>query len=469
MKFLKALVCCSLLFVLLTSAKTLCFADAPPPAARGVILFIGDGMGLNVVRAAEIYSQAIHKEPLIFNELPIRGVTITRSANSEVTDSAAAITALMSGKKTNNGRLNILPDDTIAYTIPKAAREKGLSIGVVSTTRLTHATPAGVYGHAASRNDEQLIADQFLDLAPEAGLAGGLQYFTPPTASKKSKRTDQRDIVAQAKQKGYTFVSNASELQALDVDKVQKLLGLFSNSHMCYEIDRLNEAACTEQPSLAEMTRAALAVVSKNPKGFFVMVEGGRIDHACHAHDIAAAIHDVIAFDKAVKTALDFQKGHPDVLIIVTADHETGGLGLGRGVEYALDITSLKPIKSSIEVLNKKYARNHGALDALLNAKGFELDEREKRLLISQKEAENMQGSNPLLLHGTLDRYVGSWFGYALSEIISARSKVGWTTFVHTADPVITYAAGPGERDFLGTYDNTDIAKKIFKALGLNQ
>ncbi len=300
-------------------------------------------------------------------------------------------------------------------------------------------------------------------------MAGGLQYFTPPTQSKKSKRTDQTDIVAQARQKGYTFISNASELQALDLENVKKVLGLFSNSHMCYEIDRLNEPACKTQPSLAEMTRVALAVVSKNPKGFFVMVEGGRIDHACHAHDIAAAIHDVIAFDKAVRTALDFQKSHPDVLIIVTADHETGGLGLGRGVEYALDITSLRPIKSSIELLNKKHAQNPHALDALLKAKGFELDEREKQLLINQKEAKDMLGANPLLLHGTLDRYVGSWFAYALSEIISARSKVGWTSFVHTADPVITYAIGPGERDFLGTYDNTDIARKIFKALDLNE
>ncbi len=142
MKFLKTLVCFCVLFVLLASAATLSFADTNSHA-RGVILFIGDGMGLNVVRAAEIYAQAVNKEPLIFDALPIRGVTITRSANSEVTDSAAAITALMSGKKTNNGRLNILPDHTVAYTIPKAAREKGLSIGVVSTTRLTHATPGG--------------------------------------------------------------------------------------------------------------------------------------------------------------------------------------------------------------------------------------------------------------------------------------------------------------------------------------
>lgn len=457
-------------FVSMLIAFSAIFSSAyPVNQVKGVILFIGDGMGLNVVRGAEIYCQQVNHQPLFLNTIQVRGITNTSSANSEVTDSAAAVTALMSGQKTDNGRLNVLRDNQKAYTIPEAAREKGLSIGVVSSTRLTHATPAGIYGHAVSRDQEQLIADQFLDLAPDAALAGGLCYFVPSAVSKKSKRTDQRDIVSEAKQQNYTFVSTAEQLRSLDVTTVQKILGLFSDSHMNYEIDRINEASCKDQPSLAEMTQVALEVVNKNPRGFFVMVEGGRIDHACHAHDIAAAIHDVIAFDNAVKVALDFQRKHPDILIIVTADHETGGLSLGRGTEYALDIMSLKSIKSSIELLNRKYVQNRNAVDALLKVNGLELDDREKQILVNQPKEKDIGGLSVLGLHGTLDKYVGSWFGYALSEIVSDRAKVGWTSFVHTADPVITYAVGPKDRDFLGTYDNTDIAKKISRVLDLNQ
>ena len=468
MKALRVLVCFFVVSILLALPWSALVAGSTTHA-KGVVLFIGDGMGLNAVKAAEIYSNEASRQPLSFSQIKIKGITYTRSANSEVTDSAAAITALMSGEKTYNGRLNILPNDQGVYTIPKRAREKGLSLGVVSTTRLTHATPAGTYSQAMSRDQEQLIADQFLHLAPDVALAGGLQYFQPSTVSKKSKRTDQRDLVFEAKKAGYTFVSTASQLQALDASNVKKLLGLFSNSHMSYEIDRINDPSFKDQPSLAQMTQAALRVVSKNPKGFFLMVEGGRIDHACHSHDIAAAIHEVIAFDNAVKAALEFQKTHPNVLIIVTADHETGGLGLGRGTEYALDILSIKPIRKSIESMSKKFSENPQALDALLRASGFELNEKEKQMLLNQSFEKRIPTGGLLGLHGTINNYVGSWFGYALSEIISVRAKVGWTSFVHTADPVVTYAIGPSDIEFLGNYDNTEVARKIFMTLGLNQ
>jgi alkaline phosphatase len=427
-------------------------------------------MGLNITTAADIYSKVVYGRTLFPNNIAVRGTTSTRSADSEVTDSAAAATALLSGYKTNNHRLNVLPDNRKVLTVPQTAREKGLAVGVVSTTRLTHATPAAMYGHSVSRDNEQLLADQFLGIAPEVAFAGGLQYFVPSTVSKKSKRTDQRDIIAEARQVGYTFVSTVDQLRSTNMASVQKILGLFSDSHMSYEIDRLNEASSRNQPSLAEMTKAALDVLKRNPRGFFLMIEGGRIDHACHGHDIKAAIYDVIAFNNAVEVALEFQKAHPDVLIIVTADHETGGLALGRGTEYGLDLLALKPIRTSIELLNKKYAKaGSKSLDELLKASGFALTEQEKGLVMKQPLDTKPQASDELRSHGAIDRYVGSWLGYALSKIESDRAKIGWTSFVHTAAPIITYAVGPGEKYFAGTHDNTDIAKNIFRILGLEQ
>jgi len=442
----------------------------PLPEAKSVILFIGDGMGLNITAAADMYSKKFYGRPLFWTRISTRGITETRSANSEVTDSAAAATALISGHKTNNQRLNVLPDNRRVFTIPQAAKEKGLSVGVVSTTRLTHATPAAVYGHSVSRNDEQLLADQFLKLAPDVALGGGLQYFVPAAASKDSKRTDERNVVSEAQQAGYTYVSNAHQLLSTNTDNTQRLLGLFSPSHMAYEIDRRNEPTSKEQPSLAQMTNTALQVLQKNPKGFFLVVEGGRIDHACHGHDLKAAIYDVIAFNDAIEVGLEFQKTHPDVLIIVTADHDTGGLALGRGAEYALDLMALKHIRTSIELLNKNVAKTgYKNLDEFLKSSGFDLTEQEKQFLMKHPLETKPESSDGLRSHGTVDRYVGSWLGYALSEIVSSRSKVGWTTFAHTASPVITYAIGPGEKLFAGTYDNTDIARKLFESLHLRQ
>ncbi len=214
------------------------------------------------------------------------------------------------------------------------------------------------------------------------------------------------------------------------------------------------------------MTRAALPILARNPKGFFVMIEGGRIDHACHSHDIKASICDTLAFDHAVRVALDFQKAHPDVLVLVTADHETGGLGLGRGVEYALDLPALQPIKNSLEYLTKHIEKQPSKLEEILKSGGFTLTESEQTL-VSQYPPET-KASAVLKPSGDpkkFDKYAYPWIGYALGLVENERAKIGWTSFAHTAQPVITYAVGPGAAEFSGGYDNTDIPKKMAKLL----
>jgi alkaline phosphatase len=438
------------------------------PQVKGIILLIGDGMGLNQVRSADIYSRQVLGKSLALDSIVTRGITTTYSANSEVTDSAAAATALYSGHKNNNGVINILPDGKYVNTIGEAAKKSGMSVGVISTARLTDATPAAVYSHAPRRNMEGLIAEQLSVFSPEVAMAGGLQYFIPK-GSNGSKRKDDKNLIKVMESKGYTYVKNASELRAVDPKKTDKLFGLFAKSHMAYELDRQNVPGLGNQPSLADMTDVAVKILGTNPKGFFVMIEGGRIDHACHAHDIKASIYDVLAFDDAVKVALDYQKTHHDVLVLVTADHETGGLGLGRGIEYALDLAALQPIKNSLEYLSKQIKKNPAKFEEIITAAGFDLTAKEKALLSAYPP-----GSSPDAIvelsgyHDKIKKYVFSQIHYALSSIESDRAKIGWTSFAHTAQPVITYAVGPGEKEFSGFYDNTDIAKKMAKLLRVN-
>lgn len=430
-----------------------------------IIVFIGDGMGLSLIRAADIYSNEALGKPLAINTIPTLGITFTRSLDSEITDSAAAATALFSGHKTVNGAVNVLPDGTRVGTIAHSAKEVGMSVGIVSTTRLTDATPAALYSHSIRRRDEQLIADQLFSFAPDVALSGGLQYFVPPNVLENSKRTDEKDWVEEFKKAGYTFLSNADELNAVKPGEVDRLIGLFAVSQMNYELDRRNMTRSQNQPSLADMTKAALSIVAKNPKGFFLMVEGGRIDHACHKHDLKAAICEMIAFDEAVDVALNFQKNHPDILVLVTADHETGGLGLGKGTDYALNLMALKPITTSLEYFNERFEKREAELDELLKASGFELTEKEMSFLLKHAPGKNPQpelGSNgPPKING----YVLSWVSYCLGLFESERAKVGWTSFAHTAQPVLTYAAGPGATEFSGSYDNTVIAQKMARLL----
>jgi alkaline phosphatase len=466
---MKTLRKCALVLIILALAgavNTVMAAQTESlPKAKGIILLIGDGMGINQVRSADLYAKHVLKESLAINSIRTRGITTTYSADSEVTDSSSAATALYTGYKINNSVLNILPDGKDLFTIGHAAKKSGLSVGVVTTTRITHATPAAVYSRSPHRDCEAYIAEQLPEFAPEVVLGGGKQYFMPQNAT-GSKRKDQANLIQTMESKGYYYVTKKGELSTL-YPETNKLFGLFANSHMDYALDRENEPGLADQPSLADMTKAALSILEKNPKGFFIMIEGGRIDHACHAHDIKASIYETLDFDSAVKVALEFQKTHPDILVLVTADHETGGLGLGRGTEYALAVESLKPIKNTLEYLNKKIKKDPAKTDDFIKAAGFELTEKEKGFLVKHSAGAPVTGIPELHDYPKVEKYVGSCVHYSLSCIESERCKIGWTSFGHTAQPVITCAVGPGESEFSGCYDNTDIAKKMAKLLGL--
>lgn len=273
-------------------------------------------MGISQVAAASIKSSGIDGR-LNMERMPVTGFLYTSCANALITDSAAAGTALATGHRTNGGVVSMSTEGETLYTILEASRDMGLSTGMVVTYPVTNATPATFASHVKSRSEETEIAAQYLKSGINVLLGGGKQFFLPQSCE-GSKRTDDRDLLAEAKKLGYTFVETKEELLNTETDY---LLGLF-------ELDRLSY---NPEPSLAEMTAKTLALLSRNEKGFFLMVEGSMIDRACHANDMDKAILQTVLFDKAVKAGLDFAMSNRETLIIVTADHETGGMGITGG------------------------------------------------------------------------------------------------------------------------------------------
>ena len=286
-------------------------SDAAPPAAAGkraVILFIGDGMGpLHIEAARRVGGE------LAMSRFPHRGRVVTASL-SGTTDSAAAATALASGVPTMNGAVGVDQDGGAVETLVERATSRGLATGVVTTATVSHATPAGFSAHQDSRADElDIAADQALRVRPDVLLGGGARFFT--------------DLVEPMRAAGYQVVGDAAGLAAADAPD-GRLLGLFADSHLAYTLDR---PADTGEPTLAAMALRAAEILDRDPDGFFLLVEGARIDMASHLGDLPRAIGETLAFDQAIAAVTAWAGGRDDVTILVTADHECGGLWLGEG------------------------------------------------------------------------------------------------------------------------------------------
>lgn len=275
---------------------------------RNVIFLIGDGMGVGQLSAAEYVNG---QESLSISSMPYKALVTTYSESAFVTDSAASGTALATGYKTNNGRISMSTSGETLTTVVEVAEENGASTGIVSNTRVTHATPACFMAHVSSRGMESTIASQVLDSGVDVVLGGGSTYF------------DSLDTSGA----GYTVVTSTDELHDFDSGKV---LGLFAPGYMSYDDYRDPDV----EPSLAEMTYKSIELLSHDPDGFFLMVEGGRIDHASHDNDFDATMSEVFAFDEAVLVALEYASSRNDTLVLVTADHETGGLMIVGGYDY---------------------------------------------------------------------------------------------------------------------------------------
>lgn len=282
---------------------------------KNVILMIGDGMGFTQIVATRTMVLGAQGR-LTIERLPVTGVIDNYAADNFVSGSAATATSLATGYKTNENMVSVLPDGTPAMTILEAAREKGLSTGLVATSTITHATPAAFAAHVTDRYSEVEIAGQLLESRINVLLGGGRALFKSGISGYKYKRTDGRDLVEEARKADYAYVETKDELMQLRAEN-DHVLGLFSDGYL------INQDS---EPTLAEMTDAALKILSQNEKGFFLMVEGSQIDWAGEDNDINYTIREQLHFDLAIRSAIRFAMDDEETLVVVTADHETGGM-----------------------------------------------------------------------------------------------------------------------------------------------
>ena len=458
-------------------------ATAQRGQAKYVFLFIGDGMAMSQISSTEIYTAArssrdINITRLGFTRLPVAGLTTTYDAGTFITDSASAVTAIATGNKTLSGVLNMDPGKTKSFkTIAEYAHETGMKVGVVSSVTLDHATPAGFFAKVPSRSNYYDIAVQMVQSGFEYFAGGGL-------LQPRGKNGDQADVIRMAANAGYTYVNTKTAFNALKpgTGKILAINAVLQDSgSMPYELDRKAEDLC-----LADYTRKGIELLSDNSAGFFMMVEGGKIDWACHANDAGAAIHDVIAFDNAVKAALDFAQAHPgETLVIITGDHETGGMTIGfAGTQYdtffdkvalqkksfiAFNNEVLSPYKKNIP---KDRAKLADLIPAIKDAFGLDyqaLSDFQKQQLefAFQRsigdEIERPVAEDQYLLYGGYEPLT-----VKITQIMNQTAGIGWTSYAHTGVPVSTFAFGVHQELFGGYYDNTDIFRKMASAMNLN-
>lgn len=443
--------------------------------AKYVFYFIGDGMGVNQVNGTEMYlaeqEGRIGVKPLLFTTFPAGTMATTFSATNSVTDSSAAGTALATGEKTYNGAVSMDDDKNVLSTVAERAKKAGRKVGIATSVSVDHATPAAFYAHQPNRSRYYEIA---LDL-PKTGFDfyAGSGFLKPTTTADKKEAPNVFPIIEEA---GYTIARGLDEYKEKAADAKKMILIQKEGAEpscLPYDIDH-EEGDLT----LPEITESAVSFLSKgNKKGFFLMVEGGKIDWACHSNDPVTVFEEVIDLDNAVRVAYEFYKKHPkETLIVVTADHETGGMGLGIG-KYELHLKSLLNQKQSQDLLSKAItdlrkdkagkASWNEIKDLLTEKMGFwkELPltwEQEKML---RDEYEQSFVKNKVVFEESLYSRTEP-LAAAARKVMSQIAMVGWTSSSHTAGYVPVFAIGAGADLFTGKMDNTEIPKRIAKAAG---
>ena len=450
----------------LTALFTLPAAEIKP--VKYVFLFIGDGMSIPQRMMAEEYSVRLGKGKLAINSMPCQAITTTRSATEFITDSAASGTAIACGEKTVNGCIGMdAARKNNLTSIAKVAKNAGRKVGIITSITINHATPAAFYANRSSRSNYYGIA---LDL-----VNSNFDYFGGGGAAKHDDKTSKLykgNIYELAAKANYTVAHGKEAISAIKPGS-GKVFAVGAASALPYAIDRTEN----DMP-LADFIRQATQLLD-NEKGFFIMTEGGRIDPVCHSNDAATVMNEIIDFDNAVKAAVLFAEKHPnETLIVVTGDHETGGLTLGfAGTGYKSYLENLQYQKCSMEKLAyifKDLADAKGKLVfddvKLVLAEKFnmyaEADKKAdtKQLILTAKELNEIETAfNAQFPQGV--NKGGSWLAKVIVRIFNNKCAVGWTTGAHTALPVLTTAYGANSNIFNGFIDNTDIAKKLKQAV----
>lgn len=434
----------------------------PGQKPRRIIMMVSDGMSMGTLTGAEHFSLLTRGRPTTWMQLlnrpgTVQGLMNMRALNAIVPDSAAAASKWGSGSLVVNGAVNHLPDGTGLTPLCELLTSSQWQRGLVTTTEITHATPAGFAASVSSRDLADTIAEQYLKHRVDVLLGGGRDKFDP------AKRKDQRDLFADYTQAGYDILRTADELQAAPLHK--RWLGVFSPGHIPYLIDHLKDAEHHRTvPMLAAMTRRALEKLA-NAERFFLMIEGGRVDQACHNCDIAAALREQIAFDEAVDVALEFQGRHPDTLIVLTTDHGCGNPGVNAiGGAYARTSPLFKNVaemRCSVATILKQL----GSEPAVAHIQsvfreataGFEVSERRAALL-----ATFLASKGSVLYDVTNSQVV------QVGQLLANHLAVGWTGSTHTADYVPVTARGPGAEHFHGLVNGTSVFDQFLTFAGVD-
>ena len=482
-----------------TTPQVSALASGELESPKYVFLFIGDGMSYPQIQATADYLGALadddymQAEPslddnggavldgpvaLNFMNFEAAGSAVTYDSNSFAPDSASTATSISTGHKTYSGSINVDETGTVEYeTISEKLHEQlGWEVGVISSVNLNHATPAAFYAHQASRGDYYEIGEEL--------VASGFEYFAGGGLLDPDNGGESDNLYDLAEEAGYTVSMDYATHDTVTADDKVVLIDeyLADSDAMAYEIDRTDDMW-----SLADYVEKGIDVLM-NDTGFFMMCEGGKIDWACHANDAATTIHDTMAFSDAVQVAIDFAAEHPEeTLILVTGDHETGGLTIGfAGTDYDTYLSLLESQTISFTQFDEQYVAEYKAngtsfeevladIEELfgLKTEGEEGD----KLVLTEYEIETLRAAYEKSVNGTAtssyeqEEYVlyGTYepLSVTITHIINNKSGVSFTSYSHTGLPVAVFADGVGADEFNGYYDNTDIFNKLADMLGV--
>lgn len=437
------------------TAPTRSAAQAERP--KSVVYFVTDGFGPASATFARDYVQATTGRRTLTFDPHVVGTVQTWATDSRVTDSAAGGTALACGVKTYNGAIGVDTTGMAVASILEAAKARGMATGMVVTSRITHATPASFSAHVGSRAMEEEIARQQVALAPDVMMGGGRRFFVPADAP-GGRRRDGANLLDTLRAKGFAV---ATDRAGFDAARRAPFVALMADDHLAYEVDR--DAA--REPSLAEMTGKALEMLEAKggARGFFLMIEASRIDHAAHGNDAAGHLHDILAFERAWQVAVDYAQRTGSTLVVSTSDHETGGLTLGRNGPNGQGIYAWRP-----ETLVPHRASNDVLLPLLRTSIAADTTGAAAETILRDRVAlADLTPDERADLVDALRRRPGR-LALVVNDNIARRALLGWTTTGHTAVDVNVYAVGPGSRSFVGHHDNAAFGRRVAELMGLD-
>lgn len=425
--------------------------------AKNIIFLVSDGMSTGTLHMANLYCErtfgkSSHWISLYKERRATRALMDTQSANSIVTDSAAASSAFGGGFRVNNGSLNVGPEGKENMPIWQKFKKKGKKAGVVTSVTATHATPAGFCVTSKSRSAEPEIAEDYLRLGIDVVMGGGDEHFNA------EHRKDKKDLYSAYKTSGYQVARSREEL--LNTADNRPLLGIFSQGGIPYAIDRENDADLKKStPSLAEMAKKAIDILSKNPEGFVLQIEGGKVDWAAHANDIAGLLYDQLAFDEALKVAIDFAEKDKNTLVIMTTDHGNANPGTISGGKANDGFDGIRNYKKTNEWLLNRITK-----DTSLN-QIKELIHATNGIAATDEEVKSMKSYYDEIVRGEDGLYNYRKVPFKLySEIQKKYNHIGWISMSHSSDHVEVAAFGPGSELLKPYCLNTDLHYLMLEA-----